>query len=152
MAALGFEPPPLGREPCAIPLNQCIVFTIITKLNDDFVCKKNKHSRHNGRFKSGCNAIGPYFEFAFKLACGNRNEVCVRRKIHGDVPIAALLNGLYHPNFNLIHLPTFGNFIINALIGYVPITALLNGLYHPNFKLGSGTSEEFIYTTKFNHK
>ena len=42
--ALGFEPPPLDLEPCAIPLNQCIVFTIITNLNDDdFVCKKNKN-------------------------------------------------------------------------------------------------------------
>ena len=42
MAALGFEPPPLGRGPDAIPLDQCVVFTIITKPNDDFVCKKIK--------------------------------------------------------------------------------------------------------------
>ena len=40
MAALGFEPPPLGRGPDAIPLDQCVVFTIIRKPNDDFVCKK----------------------------------------------------------------------------------------------------------------
>ena len=45
MAALGFEPPPLGREPDAIPLDQCVVFTIITKPNDDFVCKKIKKKK-----------------------------------------------------------------------------------------------------------
>ena len=46
MAALGFEPPPLGRGPDAIPLNQSGCKFGQVWLNDDFVCKKNKKNKN----------------------------------------------------------------------------------------------------------